>query len=183
MGTRADAVNRADTAGLMDWQLLRAEAKRGSAELFAEAYPFPALLLLAPETELREVKDDTNLFQIRTIAGRSGGAAAFHQRVAFLAKRPGNPFLQMITIGRASNNDVVIELPTISKFHAYIESTGGAWRLSPQRSVNGTRVNGVPIDADAKKPLADLDLIHLGQDLEAVFLLPKTLHSRLLMAP
>src|SRR5207302_1417787 len=56
----------------------------------------------------------------RTLAhDDKGAAAAYHDRVAFLTKRPGNPFPQMVSIGRAMNNDIVILLETISKLHGY----------------------------------------------------------------
>ena len=50
-----------------------------------------------------------------------------------------------ITIGRAPDNMIVIEDPSVSNRHALMELTGDAYRLKDLDSTNGTKVNGVPI--------------------------------------
>jgi pSer/pThr/pTyr-binding forkhead associated (FHA) protein len=50
-----------------------------------------------------------------------------------------------ITIGRAPDNMIVIDDPSISGRHAQMELVGENYRLKDLESTNGTKVNGVPI--------------------------------------
>ena len=50
-----------------------------------------------------------------------------------------------ITIGRAPDNMIVIDDPSVSNRHAQLQLVGEGYRLKDLDSTNGTRVNGVPI--------------------------------------
>jgi pSer/pThr/pTyr-binding forkhead associated (FHA) protein len=50
-----------------------------------------------------------------------------------------------ITIGRAPDNMIVIDDPSVSNRHALMELSGETYRLKDLDSTNGTKVNGVPI--------------------------------------
>ena len=50
-----------------------------------------------------------------------------------------------ITIGRAPDNMIVIDDPSVSSRHAQLELVGETYRLKDLESTNGTKVNGVPI--------------------------------------
>lgn len=50
-----------------------------------------------------------------------------------------------ITVGRAPDNMIVIEDPSVSNRHALMELSGDTYRLKDLDSTNGTKVNGVPI--------------------------------------
>jgi predicted component of type VI protein secretion system len=50
-----------------------------------------------------------------------------------------------ITIGRAPDNMIVIDDPSVSNRHALMELTGETYRLKDLESTNGTKVNGLPI--------------------------------------
>ena len=50
-----------------------------------------------------------------------------------------------ITIGRAPDNMIVIDDPSVSGQHALLELVGETYRLKDLESTNGTKVNGVPI--------------------------------------
>src|SRR5207245_10480473 len=50
----------------------------------------------------------------------------------------------LITIGRAPDNMIVIADPSISSHHAQLQLAGDTYRLKDLDSTNGTRVNGVP---------------------------------------
>jgi pSer/pThr/pTyr-binding forkhead associated (FHA) protein len=50
-----------------------------------------------------------------------------------------------ITIGRAPDNMIVIDDPSVSSRHAQLELVGETHRLKDIGSTNGTKVNGVPI--------------------------------------
>jgi pSer/pThr/pTyr-binding forkhead associated (FHA) protein len=65
----------------------------------------------------------------------------------------------VITIGRAPLNHIVIDNPSVSAQHAMLARVGHSYRLKDLRSTNGTQVNGVPItDAELK----DGDKIRFG---------------------
>ncbi len=51
----------------------------------------------------------------------------------------------LITIGRAPDNMIIIDDPSVSSRHAQMELTGDIYRLKDLGSTNGTRVNGTPI--------------------------------------
>jgi pSer/pThr/pTyr-binding forkhead associated (FHA) protein len=55
----------------------------------------------------------------------------------------------IITIGRAPDNVIVIEDPSVSGRHAQLERSGEIYRLKDLESTNGTRVNGIPIKETA----------------------------------
>jgi predicted component of type VI protein secretion system len=56
---------------------------------------------------------------------------------------------EVITVGRAPDNMIVIEDGSVSSRHAQLERTGETYRLKDLESTNGTRVNGVPITETA----------------------------------
>jgi dipeptidyl aminopeptidase/acylaminoacyl peptidase len=68
---------------------------------------------------------------------------------------------QMVTIGRAPDNDVVVGDPATSGRHGRIEVRNGYFWMSDLGSTNGTLVNGEPV---IEKQLADGDLIAIGQN-------------------
>lgn len=49
------------------------------------------------------------------------------------------------TIGRSSDNTIVIDLPDVSRRHARIERSGSHLRIYDMNSTNGTRINGEAI--------------------------------------
>jgi pSer/pThr/pTyr-binding forkhead associated (FHA) protein len=56
---------------------------------------------------------------------------------------------ELITIGRAPDNTIVIDDPLVSSHHAQLELSGETYRLKDLESTNGTRVNGIPITETA----------------------------------
>jgi pSer/pThr/pTyr-binding forkhead associated (FHA) protein len=65
----------------------------------------------------------------------------------------------VITVGRASLNHVVIDDPTVSAQHAMLMRLGRSYQLRDLRSTNGTQVNGVLI---TEAELKDGDKIRFG---------------------
>lgn len=68
---------------------------------------------------------------------------------------------QMITVGRAPDNDVVVGDPATSGHHGRIDVRGESFWISDLGSTNGTLVNGEPV---IEKQLSDGDLIAIGQN-------------------
>jgi len=71
----------------------------------------------------------------------------------------------VMTLGRAADNDVIIEAESVSGHHAKIWKTEDGYRLADLNSTNGTFVNGERITECALLPGA---VIVLGQE-EFVF--------------
>jgi dipeptidyl aminopeptidase/acylaminoacyl peptidase len=68
---------------------------------------------------------------------------------------------QMVTFGRAPDNDVVVGDAATSGRHGRIEVRGGAFWISDLGSTNGTLVNGEPV---IERQLTHGDLIAIGQN-------------------
>jgi pSer/pThr/pTyr-binding forkhead associated (FHA) protein len=66
---------------------------------------------------------------------------------------------KVITIGRAPDNMIVIDDPSVSERHAQLQLAGEGYRLQDLESTNGTRVNGIPMTETA---LRFDDRIHFG---------------------
>ncbi|MBI9046979.1 MAG: FHA domain-containing protein [Anaerolineaceae bacterium] len=64
------------------------------------------------------------------------------------------------SIGRSSDNDIVLDHPLVSRFHALIEKMGARFRLRDLESTNGVFVNGTRIKDQAW--LKDGDTITVG---------------------
>lgn len=72
----------------------------------------------------------------------------------------------IVTIGRSSDNDIVVENLAVSRKHAKIEKVGEAFVLSDMQSANGTFVNGERVN---RRPLKHFDSITVGKH-QVVFL-------------
>ncbi len=76
--------------------------------------------------------------------------------VKTLALRPDS----RIRIGRAGDNEAVLDDPRSSRVHAIVERTGDGWVLTDMGSRNGTRLNGRPV---SEAILRGRDKIQIGK--------------------
>lgn len=65
-----------------------------------------------------------------------------------------------ISIGRETDNDVIINEHEVSRYHAKIEKDGTVWVVRDLGSSNGVRLNGQKIDESA--PLEHKDEVRIG---------------------
>lgn len=65
----------------------------------------------------------------------------------------------LITIGRATDNMIVVDDPSVSGHHAEIRVAGKSCHLKDIGSTNGTRVNGNPV---TEAPLGHGDRVRFG---------------------
>jgi pSer/pThr/pTyr-binding forkhead associated (FHA) protein len=78
--------------------------------------------------------------------------------IALLARGGG----ATVTLGRAAENDLVIDDATLSRTHMRLErGPGGGWSVRDVGSSNGTRVDGAPAGADGA-PLRSGSRIEAG---------------------
>lgn len=101
--------------------------------------------------------------------------------VAPVEKRPGaNPFALMVTLGRAPNNDVVLNHPALSKFHAYLRrGAAGGWVIDDAGSTNGTLLDGQPVEKARGLRVRSGARITLGGEVEVELVEPEDLWTRL----
>ena len=96
--------------------------------------------------------------------------------IHFLEKSTRNPFGSMITIGRATNNDIVLPLSTVSKMHAYfMNATGPTWKITDQHSANGTFVDGAKVPNGQAAPCPDGARIGFGNEVHCRFFFPDSI--------
>lgn len=161
-------------------QELRADALALSPEHFAEKHGDAFLLLTAAGLSIPRGPSTT---EVRLFDDGDGPAAAETTAslalVAYPVRRTGRSVGHLITVGRASNNDIVIPDLSISRFHAFLKEQGGGHVIQDAGSTNGTTLNGrsVPRQGHAA-PLAlkGGDTLRFGQ-VELTWLDAESLHA------
>ncbi len=63
-----------------------------------------------------------------------------------VGKSDRNPFVGLITVGRAGNNDLRLNSPCVSKLHAFIKKTADGWKVQAPGSTNGTYINHLKLE-------------------------------------
>lgn len=165
-------------------ELLSLSRKLGPREFLA-TYPRPALLL-EPFSAARSGIDTPSRGTPTFRSGESsteilaadvaaaimdslGKAVDPDAQVGWLVKSDRNPFGALLTVGRARNNDVIVEHPTISKVHAIFTCDAAGWSVADHGSTNGTFLNGVRLPDRWKRDVQDGDSVRLGQEIMARF--------------
>jgi hypothetical protein len=97
-----------------------------------------------------------------------------------LAKTARNPFVDQITIGRTTNNDVVLHLPSVSKFHAWFSRGSGGYLLHDANSTFGTfaagrkvlpdMASGVPVGPNEEIVFGEIRVLFLDTSALAMWL-------------
>ena len=108
---------------------------------------------------------------------RSQGDADLYSVVS--SKPNGAP---TVTIGRTPSNDIVLDSPSVSKFHAYFRvGANGSCTLHDPGSKNGTKVNGVRLEKGQPVTVSGGETIVFGNAFEATFHTALTLHRHMSM--
>jgi predicted component of type VI protein secretion system len=77
---------------------------------------------------------------------------------------------KQMTIGRSSDNDIVLDDMDVSRHHAGLLWDDDVLRITDHTSSNGTIVNGEKIKPDMPYTMKDGDVIHIGSNLLIVHL-------------
>lgn len=86
-----------------------------------------------------------------------------HWQATRIAKRPGNPYPDRMSVGRAFNCDVVLRFPVVSKLHAHFSLTAeGQLQLVDLGSSNGTWHNGQRLEPGRPVIVRPSDLLSFG---------------------
>jgi hypothetical protein len=102
------------------------------------------------------------------------GAKNPRLEVAVLTKTGRNSFGNMVTLGRAKTNDVVVPHSSISKFHAFFRKdfTTGCMSLWDAGSKFGTRLNGNDVKTGEGSALESGAAVLLGRAVRAIYYAP-----------
>lgn len=149
---------------------------------FAAQYPEPFLVEAAAQTY-----GGGQRFQTRA------GVEAFDQMIqegytreltdgskVFPVVKNTKTFPDKISVGRARNTDLIIPDGDLSKLHAMISVTPTGYTIGDADSKNGTFVNGRRLESGEHRALSDDDLVWFGPRISFRFLLPRTMHVRLI---
>lgn len=138
--------------------MLRAGALDGCLTLDTFAERVGAAYAAREESELEALVED--------LPRREGFLRA---TLSKLLRRPAEPALEievrlprdapLVTVGRASECDVVVGEGTVSRFHAELWHRAGRWFVRDLDSKNGTWVNGRRV---REAPVARGDVLTLG---------------------
>jgi hypothetical protein len=71
---------------------------------------------------------------------------------------------ERLTIGRDSDNDLVLPGTTVSRRHAILIAEGGRWTIEDCGSANGTYLNGNRLPPGRPLPLRHADRIQVGAE-------------------
>jgi pSer/pThr/pTyr-binding forkhead associated (FHA) protein len=156
----------------------RADARDLSAADFEERHARAFLLLTA--AELREptgpAPTEVNLAAIDESTNECTAGLSL---LAYPIRRGERSVGHLLTLGRTSNNDVVIPDLSVSRFHAFVKSSDGRFQIQDANSTNGSSVNNNSVPGQGHGPAVDLksgDSVRLGQ-VELTFLSAQALRD------
>lgn len=146
--------------------LIRLAHSQSEEEFFANTIPEPVFY----------VEHFLDLAQSDSFMTNQGKTGESHRIDLFfpLRKRSGaNSFTSMVTVGRAGNNDVVIQGEGVSKFHAYFMRVRSDWTLVDAGSSLGTFVEGHELEPRKERaPMTSGTRIRLGNAILGRYLDP-----------
>ena len=131
-----------DEGGFISLDDLRRESRNQSEDSFLREYPQPGLLAVyqgRTESGLKELfsgSDDG--VQLLTMTTKGHSFLRYLGKVAFVTKRPGNPFGHLVSIGRSPQNDITVAVESVSKVHGYFMVEGSSWCYTDHGSTNGS---------------------------------------------
>jgi hypothetical protein len=154
------------------------EASGLTSSLFQTKYSNPVLLW--PQTG--DWMDET-AFQFETFSSEysdelpgeispSTESQIYETLVIEIAKHASSAPANMICLGRAANNDIVVANKTVSKLHTYFVAPeeAGSYEIVDANSTNGTLVNNKRLVAYKNKSLFNRDNIQFGPSIQMAYL-------------
>src|SRR5688572_10321933 len=137
------------------------KARGTTAVGFQQAHPH-LFLFKHPKAAVQERESIPSIdYATRTVALNFDPLPTVPQLVPVL-KNPENPFPDRLTIGRATNCDVIIRLAFISKVHAHLFIQGDKLTLRDNKAANGTFHNHKKLDAGGPRSIRLGDTLGFG---------------------
>ena len=154
------------------------EASGLTSSLFQTKYNYPVLLW----PQAGDWMEDT-AFQFETFSSEysdelpgeispSTESQIYETLVIEITKHASSAPANMICLGRAANNDIVVANKTVSKLHTYFVASeeGDSYEIVDANSTNGTLVNNKRLVAYKNKSLFNRDNIQFGPSIQMVYL-------------
>ena len=95
-----------------------------------------------------------------------------------IEKSQRNVFAAMVTVGRATNNDIIINHPSVSKMHAYFKKGTENYTITDFGSKNGTYVKEWRLPVKEAQSIENGLVIRFGK-IETTFYEPEALFEYL----
>jgi hypothetical protein len=144
------------------------KARSLSAEAFRQLYPHYFLYKHAKQVRDPRIEEPDIDFATRTLSLNFDPLPQQSQLVP-VKKNPDNPFPDRLTIGRATNCDVVIRLAFVSKVHAHLLIQGDKLTLRDNKASNFTFHNHRRLEPGSSRSVQLGDVLSFGAlDLELV---------------
>jgi|SRR4051812_35859826 hypothetical protein len=142
------------------------KARALSSEAFRQLYPHYFLYKYARQVrDLGPSEPDID-YATRTLSLNFDPLPRLSQLVE-VKKNPDNPFPDRLTIGRATNCDVVIRLAFVSKVHAHLITDGAKLTLRDNKASNFTFHNHRRLEPGSSRTIQLGDTLSFGAlDLE-----------------
>ena len=161
-------------------------AALGRDEFLSSAAPAAFVRFRAIDTTLREDAIDQTLSMDEGVEevdetmpiGKVTLGDVVNLEIYPLVKKAGASFPDRITIGRTSNNDIVVADASISRLHAYVRRDGSQWLVADGGSKNGSWLKGTTLEARRERPLETRAVLRLG-DVDLTFYLATDLYAML----
>jgi hypothetical protein len=157
-----------------------AESIKGmTLDAFRERYPHPFLLILGHH------KEEGGAFRTGQVnvapASRAPErpASLAPDRLVEIRKSGRNTFANMVSLGRSSNNDIVVEHTSISKLHAFFRESPDGTLLTDSGSRNGTTVDGRRLMPHKPVRLESGQSVVFGGAVKSLFLTPEGVHEHI----
>ena len=151
-----------------------ADARTLSREAFLATFPDPVLLELAgpPDAALRQF--ETMVVEARANithagAGADPDAGVGPESRVFAIRKCTRMFPGKITVGRTTNNDLILREGRVSKLHAWFVREGETCTLVDAESSNGTFVNGTRLAPLGRADLKPRDQVAFGSQARFVY--------------
>lgn len=131
---------------------------------FVQRFPHN-FLVKRPTAATRPQAQESPRFTFATVTAKVDDEVfASIWQVVPVTKREGNPFPERLSIGRATNCDLVVRLPFISKVHAHLlVKPDGRLELVDNQASNGTFHNHRQLRPGEARPVQPGDVISLGK--------------------
>jgi len=132
---------------------------------FEDRYGSAFLMLWHGDLAVHEGPGETCVEFESHESGHSSGAG--DAPLVHPIRRTGRTAGDLVTVGRTSQNDVVIPDASVSRHHAFFEQGAeGRYSLQDAGSTNGTTVNGASVPVQGEGPPVALksgDMVLIGQ--------------------
>jgi hypothetical protein len=127
---------------------------------FARKLEGPFLLF---EPRAPSLDDSGEMYRFKTISSAGPVTISSGEPVVFtIQKTKDNAFQRGVTVGRTTNNDLVLDDPSVSRFHAWFQLDDDRWFVVDAVSKNGTYLQGQPLKPKQPTPIAEEAKIRFG---------------------